>query len=428
MYNAYVTKLKNVRKHPNADRLQLAECFENTVVIGLDAKEGDVVLYFPTDGQLGVEYAEKNNLLRKKDENGNNIGGYIDPDKRNVKAMRLRGEKSDGLTMSLNSLEGFTDTSLLSVGDTISVLNGVVICSKYIPTQNIRSNGNKNLSSKIKVNSYPFFEQHIDTQHLQYNLDEFKVGDICTISAKLHGTSMRFSNSIKTTELKRNIFQKIFKRPKKVIKEWSPVSGSRRVILDNFDGGFYGDNEFRKKYHDLLSKRVPKGLTIYGEIVGYLDSGATIMAPGDNKKTQDKEFIKKYGDTTYFSYGCEIGENHLYVYRITMTNEDGYVVEIPTWAAKSICVYLEVDFVPILDQFIFTTKEDLLERANKWLDIPDVIGKTHVSEGVVVRIENRKTFAAFKHKSFNFKVLEGIIKESALAPDIEEVQEIENEG
>ena len=35
-YVAYVTALKNVRKHPNADRLQLAECFSNTVVVGLD--------------------------------------------------------------------------------------------------------------------------------------------------------------------------------------------------------------------------------------------------------------------------------------------------------------------------------------------------------------------------------------------------------
>lgn len=26
-YNVYVTKLKNVRPHPNADRLQLADCF-----------------------------------------------------------------------------------------------------------------------------------------------------------------------------------------------------------------------------------------------------------------------------------------------------------------------------------------------------------------------------------------------------------------
>ena len=51
------------------------------------------------------------------------------------------------------------------------------------------------------------------------------------------------------------------------------------------------------------------------------------------------------------------------------------------------------------------------------------VGKTHVKEGVVVRIENRRTFTAFKSKTYEFKVLEGIIKEDASAPDMEEAQE-----
>ena len=84
MYNAYVTRLKNVRPHSNADRMLLADCFGNTICVGLGTKNGDIGVYFPTDGQLSVEYAEKNNLVRKKDENGKNIGGYLDPDKRNL--------------------------------------------------------------------------------------------------------------------------------------------------------------------------------------------------------------------------------------------------------------------------------------------------------------------------------------------------------
>ena len=103
-YFGYITTLKNLRKHPNADRLMLAECFGNTVCVPLTSNETDLVIYFPTDGQLSVEYCEYNNLVRKKDDAGNNIGGYMDPDKRNVKAINLRGEKSDGLVMPLESL------------------------------------------------------------------------------------------------------------------------------------------------------------------------------------------------------------------------------------------------------------------------------------------------------------------------------------
>ena len=39
MYNGYITKIINLRKHSNADRLQCGECFGNTVIVGLDTKE-----------------------------------------------------------------------------------------------------------------------------------------------------------------------------------------------------------------------------------------------------------------------------------------------------------------------------------------------------------------------------------------------------
>ena len=38
-YNAYVINIKNLRKHPNADRLQLGECFGNTVCVNMDYVE-----------------------------------------------------------------------------------------------------------------------------------------------------------------------------------------------------------------------------------------------------------------------------------------------------------------------------------------------------------------------------------------------------
>ena len=41
----------------------------------------------------------------------------------------------------------------------------------------------------------------------------------------------------------------------------------------------------------------------------------------------------------------------------------------------------------------------------------------------MVRIVNRRTFTAFKSKTYEFKVLEGIIKETETAPDMEEAQD-----
>ena len=89
----YIVKVEHLRDHSNADRMRVATFFGNDTCVDLNTKIGDIGIYFPTDLQLSVEFCDQNNLVRKKDENGNNIGGYMDPNKRNVTTIRLRGEK-----------------------------------------------------------------------------------------------------------------------------------------------------------------------------------------------------------------------------------------------------------------------------------------------------------------------------------------------
>lgn len=429
MYKAYITRLKNVRKHSNADRLQCAMCFESHVIVDLSMQEGDLVVFFPTDGQLNKEFAENNNLVRKKDENGNNIGGYLDPEKCNIKSIKLRGEMSDGLVLPLECLKDYTDITQLKEGDSFNILNGVEICCKYIPRAKNKIVHNTVKKTKSKQTLYPYFAEHIDTQQLQYNLGNFHAGDLVTISLKLHGTSHRESVTIQKTERKQNFIQKLFRRKPTFDMKWQPVSGSRRVVLDSFDGGFYGSNEFRKKYHEFFKDKLHHGETVYLEIVGYIDEQKPIMGSVANSKVSDKAFTKKFGDITEYSYGCDKGQNDCYVYRMTMTNDEGVVTEYPTWYVQYRCEQMGCKFVPILDQFIFTNEEDLMRRVNAVVDgddgMPaDPIGKTHIIEGVIVRIENRSTFTAYKHKNFYFKILEGIIKDEATEPDIEEAQEM----
>lgn len=76
MYCAYVTTIKDLRKHSNADRLQCATIFGNNVIVDLSYQAGQRVIYFPVDGQLGEDFAKENNLVRVKDAEGNNTGGY----------------------------------------------------------------------------------------------------------------------------------------------------------------------------------------------------------------------------------------------------------------------------------------------------------------------------------------------------------------
>jgi hypothetical protein len=72
--------------------------------------------------------------------------------------------------------------------------------------------------------------------------------------------------------------------------------------------------------------------------------------------------------------------------------------------------------------------EWVMKQAEKFFDGPEPIDPTHIREGVVVRIINRPTFAAYKHKNVDFKILEGIIKNDAVEPDMEEADGLEGEN
>lgn len=143
----------------------------------------------------------------------------------------------------------------------------------------------------------------------------------------------------------------------------------------------------------------------------------------------------------------------IYVYRMTMTNEDGDMVEYTPDFMRYRCEQMGVKTVPVmwkgaiphhLSKMDFDYDVDgnlgwqtvktfsnagewIKDKAERFYDGPDPVGKTHVREGVVVRILNRPKFCAYKHKNFSFKVLEGICKAEAEAPDMEEAQEVAEE-
>lgn len=429
MYNVYITRIKNVRPHPNADRLQLGDCFGNTVCVSLDYEDNQLGVYFPTDGQLSVEFAEKNNLLRKKDDSGNNIGGYMDAEKRNVTAIRLRGEKSDGLFLPLTSLESFGDISQLKEGDIVSTFNGHEIACKYIPRRSNRSSGNfggnKTRKKKVHINT-PFFAEHIDTPQLRFCQDMFKPGDYICLTEKVHGTSSRNANTL-VISYKQSIIDKILHKKGKEVREYKYMVGTRRTTVNDSAGGYYGSNQFRLNWGEKFKGKLEPGEEVYGEIAGFTGPNAPIMGRGDNKKTKDKKFIKVYGPTTTFSYGCdeEKGENRFFIYRMTYTSPEGMVIEYPWDFVKLRAGQMGFEVVPELERFVYTTQEDFIGRIENYMDIPSTIDSRHIIEGVVVRALNAPNrFVVAKEKSFNFKVLESIIKVDAEVPDIEEAEEL----
>ena len=443
----YITELKNVRKHPNADRLLLGDCFGNTVCVSTDYKEGQLGIYFQSGLQLSENFCNVNDLVRRKDENGNDVGGYLDPIKRNIKAISLRGEKSDGLFLPIEALDYcFEDDKAInhfSKGDTIDIVNGKEICCKYIPKNSSSSgkykNKNKNNSkSKRKINIAPTFFEHVDTDQLAYNLNAFKPGDLVEITLKMHGTSQRTGylkvfkgykckNKLEQfclnlldkedhlTKFKQKIYDNIIKQATPIY-DWDYISGTRRTVLDNFEGGFYGSNAFRKIHAEQFEGKLYKGETVYYEVVSFTDTGTPIMGIGNVPKEEQKN----YGKTMIFHYGLDEGSD-MYVYRMTMTNEDGEIVEYTPDFMRYRCEQMGVKCVPVFwtgfipeypastDDSTITAGEWIKNKAERFYDGPDPIGKTHVREGVVVRVINRPKFTAYKHKNFLFKQISGII-------------------
>ena len=440
MYKAYITHVTNIRPAANADRLNACEVFGNTTIIDKTITEDTLVLYLPSDGQISVEFGEKNNLFRRKDDADNNVGGFVDPVKRNITAIRLRGNRSDGLVLPLSCLNycyAHGDASIeLRVGDVIEgSVNGHEICCKYIPRSNSSNRSHQsggNRTRKHKVPTAPLFKEHADTEQLAYNLSAFKAGDEIEITLKMHGTSQRTGYLPVLKGYKRTFLDWLFRREGEPIYDYGYVSGTRRTVLNDYEGGYYGSNEFREQHSKVFEGKLWKGETVYYEVVSFTNDGTPIMGKGKVPKEAQKE----YGNEMIFHYG--LSENSdLYVYRMTMTNPDGEVVEYTPDFMRYRCEQMAVKTVPVFgkatlseDRLHFVapdgydhdyligegTPGDLVMKvAEKFYDGPDPIGKTHVREGVVVRIINRPKFTAYKHKNFLFKQITGIIKDNGEA-------------
>ena len=409
-YFGLVTTLHNVRKDPNSDRLYLADCFYEGVIVGPDMVENELVLYLPTDGKIERWFGDAFNLFRYN-EDGTPQGGYIE-NNQHIRAIKLRGNQSSGVVLSLGKVFEKFGEQPWNDGDKVDTINGKVFCSKYIPKE--KSSGTQPgqktsyKGRKAEGVTYAEFAMHSDTEQLAYNLNQFHPGDQINMTLKMHGTSQRSMNTYAVLPL--GFFRRLLHMKPKTEQRY--VLGTRRCVVTENSQGFYGNDQFRMPHHDMFKPFLEPGMEVFGEVVGYYGPGEndTIMPIGDNTKVNDKNFVKEFGKTSKFTYGCEPGQSRMYVYRITSENgqKEWTPDEITAWCEK-----YHFDRVPVIENFTFTTVEDLQNRVNKYFeDLHDPIGKTHIKEGVVVRIVNRRTFTAFKSKTYEFKILSGLAAES----------------
>ena len=406
-YLAKVVKLQGLKKHPNADKLQTVLIDFNNVITDLTAKDGDIYVYFPIECQINSEFISFINGFREKENNKDQTQtGFFEKNCR-VKTMTLRGEKSMGFIIPVEKLEEFAKISINEVNKEFDTVNDILICKKYIPSIKQRSPENTRDRRRIRRIKEPrIIEQlinfHANTSQLRKNIHKFLPNDYVSVSYKLHGTSFWVSH-IKVKR-KLNWYEGLLKKLSIKINDIQHdyVYGSRRVIKNahfedevSFKEHFYGKDIWGEIKEQLIGK-IPEGFTLYGEAVGFVSTGRYIQEEYD--------------------YSCLPQQKKVYVYRITFTNDFGYVYNLSTNAVIDFCNKYEIEHVPYL--YIGTLEKLFpeLDQNNHWHEniIKKLEDKFEIEkdcficsnkvprEGIVIRKESQFDFDVFKLKGFNF--------------------------
>jgi len=387
--NCIVVKLANVRKHPNADRLKLATVLGTQVVVGLDAKEGDLVLYFDSNLKLSHEYLHWNNLYSSKELNVDvTKKGYFGKSGR-VRAQKFRGEVSNGYVTPIDSLFAWgivdEESNPFKEGDEFTHINGVEVCSKYIVLRKRQpGEGRNRKGKKLFTIVSDMFHTHWDTKQLMREKHIIPEEAVLYIEEKEHGTSGRTANVL----IRNNRSWWKFWIPK---EEWKIISGTRRV--DSIDNHI---TKIRKEIEQKIAPHLHKGEEVYYEISGY-DGAKPIQSNSS-------------GD---FSYGCKIGEYRVILYRVTITTPDGFCFDLSRPE-----VYRRAGELGLEKPFLIATipmecSEYLTNGIFNWEKIvtSEIKGMSYIGEnlleGVVVWFQNHQGYwMALKHKSEEFLIAE----------------------
>ncbi|MDR1737701.1 MAG: hypothetical protein LBR66_02625 [Candidatus Symbiothrix sp.] len=333
-YLCTVVKIETLRKHPNADRLQLAEVFGTDVIVDSSVQIGDIMLHFPIECCINEGYLLCNMLYREKilceklHVETVRKSGFFE-EKGRVKATRLRGLVSNGFLMPIGTLETIYNKSIeaVEVGTKFDTINEIPFVWKYEkPVERTRTGKqrarDRNVSELFIEGQWRF---HYDTEKFENNFVE--INDFLTkaesivISQKLHGTSICLAN-ILVKKSKHKFINWLYRIFTKSDSEYRDVWSSRTVIKTPLyktkHEKFYEDDIWDTVYEQCFAGKIPHGVSIYAEIVGYTQSGG---------------FIQKG-----FDYGTDQPENNEYlpevnykvfVYRITETDNEGIVRELP---------------------------------------------------------------------------------------------------
>jgi RNA ligase (TIGR02306 family) len=408
-YACSVVEIKQIFPIQGADMIVKTIVNGNTVVCSKNVKEGDKMLYFVSGTKLNADYCKNNNLYDKPEENLDTTQkGFISFKQKRVKAIKLRGEISDGMLMPLSSLSNMNlpiSTLTLQIGTEFTDIDDISICEKYIVPIQKGSNATKSHKQPKGIDRLieGQFYLHGDTDNLRKNMHKINPDDTISIHYKKHGTSFVAGNIVVKKNLK--WYEKLAKTLgfNIVDTEYDIIYSSRNVVKNQYlnkevGKGFYGEDIWGVVAKEV-GHLIPKNWTLYGEVLGYLGSGAGIQGKYD--------------------YGCKVGEHKFYVYKISVVNTDGNVIfltdkQIQEWCDKVGLLYSDTfiyygSVIDYLENNLLNKEQDawrdtFLKHLEDRFNEKDCYMCTNKvpEEGIIVRVERLEQYEAYKLKSKRF--------------------------
>lgn len=158
-----------IHEHPGADALELAQVGLYRAVVAKGAyRTGDSAVYIPEQSVLPAALIEELGLT------GRLAGGNRD----RVKAVRLRGELSQGIVCRPASLAGVDLARAAADGTDFAERLGI---TKWVPPVPPMMNGD--------VEAAPDLLPWVDIENIQRHPDVFEAGEPVVLTEKLHGSA-----------------------------------------------------------------------------------------------------------------------------------------------------------------------------------------------------------------------------------------------
>ena len=229
-YVATVIRVAALADLDGLDNLKAIQVYGMQALVSKDTEIGTIGVLFSTEVQLSEEFARENNLHRHSNLNVDpNETGYLE-DNRRVKALKLRGHRSDSLFMPLSAFSYLkVKPEDFAVGDVFDSINGHEILKKYQIKEPALNNGP---AARIKRVDLKVFPLHIDSLNYWRNADKIPQGAPIVVTQKLHGTSVRYGKVPVADELSwfAKLKAKLTKKVGTPNYTYKFVVGSRMVV------------------------------------------------------------------------------------------------------------------------------------------------------------------------------------------------------